>query len=67
MCFGAALQVVGVLYLLSVARQAAAVGEVGKGTNDCYASMPSNLPVTISYSKSSNASVTSFTFLVSLP
>ena len=57
------LQVVGVL-LVSGCYQSAAEGEVGKGPNDCYASMPTVLPITISYSKSSNSSATSFNFLV---
>ncbi|KAL3147529.1 hypothetical protein ABBQ38_014583 [Trebouxia sp. C0009 RCD-2024] len=59
------LQVVGVL-LLTAARQATAVGEVGKGPNECYASKPAKLPITISYSTSSNSSATSFNFLVNV-
>lgn len=63
-CTSAQLQVVGVL-LLTAARQATALGEVGKGPNECYASRPAKLPITISYSTSSSSSATSFNFLVS--
>ncbi|KAL3162237.1 hypothetical protein ABBQ32_009936 [Trebouxia sp. C0010 RCD-2024] len=59
------LQVVGVL-LLTAARQATALGEVGKGPNECYASRPAKLPITISYSTSSSSSATSFNFLVNV-
>ena len=55
-----------VLFLLVAGQGAAAVGEVGGPPNECYAMMPTDLPITISYSKSSSTSATSFTFLVSL-
>ena len=43
-----------------------AVGEVGQAPNECYATMPTDLPITVSYSTSSTPSLTTLTFLVRL-
>ena len=54
------------LLLLAFVSHAEAVGEVGQVPNKCYATMPTDLPITVSYSMSSTLSITTFTFLVRL-
>jgi len=60
------LQAACTLLLLAFVSHVGAVGEVGQAPNECYETMPTDLPITVSYSKSSTPSITTFTFLVRL-
>lgn len=54
--------------LLSIVafRSVAGNGELGQASNTCYSTIPSQLPLTISYSRQAAATNTTFTFLVNV-
>ena len=58
------LQVACTCLLLTALSCVEADGEVGQAPNDCYTTMPTDLPVTVSYSKSATPTNVSFNFLV---
>lgn len=53
------------LLVLAALGSVAGNGEIGAASNACYSYVPTDLPISISYSRSANTTATTFNFLVS--